>query len=154
MSEERMRYHVRSREFLNEDPELPAYIIGVVEDTRGISDDDSDQSWNWGTITLDLADCYRRVQFNFDMQSPEGRANTLRKINLIAEVVNAVRHAIAVEVESRNARPDPPPAKAEAKPAPSGEPATLEVQTAETVAPPATTGNKHFFTSYVTTLGL
>ena len=105
MSEERTRYHVRSREFLNEDPELPAYIIGVVEDTRGISDEDPDQSWNWGTVTLDLADCYRRVQFNFDMQSLEGRANTLRKINLIAEVVNAVRYAIAVEVESRNARP-------------------------------------------------
>ena len=29
----------------------------------------------------------------------------MRKINLIAEVVNEVRDAIAVEVESRNARP-------------------------------------------------
>ena len=48
MSEERTRYHVRSREFLNEDPELPAYIIGVVEDTRGISDEDPDQSWKIG----------------------------------------------------------------------------------------------------------
>ena len=112
MSEERTRYHVRCREFLNEDPELPAYIIGVVEDTRGISDEDPDQSWNWGTVTLDLADCYRRVQFDFDMQSRDGRANSLRKINLIAEVVNAVRYAIAVEVESRNARP----AKKEAEP--------------------------------------
>ena len=35
MSEERAtRYHLRRREFLNEDPELPAFIIGVVEDTR------------------------------------------------------------------------------------------------------------------------
>jgi len=155
MSEERTRYHVRSREFLNEDPELPAYIIGVVEDTRAISDNDPNQSWNWGTVTLNLADCYRRVQFDFDMQSPEGRANSLRKINLIAEVVIAVRDGIALEVESRNARPGPPPARAEAEAAPpESEPPTLEVQTAETVAPPATTGNKHFFTSYVTTLGL
>ncbi len=99
------RYYVRRREFLNEDPELPAFIIGVVEDTRGISDDAPDQRWNWGTVTLDLADCYRRVRFDFDMQCPEGRANSLRKINLIAEVVNAVREAIASEVESRNARP-------------------------------------------------
>ena len=105
MSEEQPRYHVRRREFLNEDPELPAFIIGVVEDTRTISDDDPDRKWNWGTVTLDLADCYRRVIFDFDMQSPEGRANSLRKINLIAEVVNAVRYAIAVEVESRNRRP-------------------------------------------------
>lgn len=105
MSEELTRYHVRCREFLNEDPELPAFIIGVVEDTREFSDDDPDQRWNWGIVTLDLADCYRRVRFDFDMQCPEGRANSLRKINLIAEVVNAVRDAIALEVESRNARP-------------------------------------------------
>ena len=99
------RYYVRRREFLNEDPELPAFIIGVVEDTRAIADDDPDQSWNWGIVTLDLADCYRRVRFDFDMQSSEHRANSLRKINLIAEVVNAVRDAIDAEVESRNARP-------------------------------------------------
>ena len=105
MSEERTRYYVRRREFLNDDPEMPAFIIGVVEDTRAISDDDPDQRWNWGTVSLDLADCYRRVRFDFDMQSPEGRAGSLRKINLIAEVVNAVRDAIAAEVASRNARP-------------------------------------------------
>jgi hypothetical protein len=105
MSEEQPRHHVRRREFLNEDPALPAFIIGIVEDTRGISDDDPDRRWNWGDITLDLADCYRRVRFEFDMDDPKRRANSLRKINLIAEVVNAVRFAIAVEVESRNRRP-------------------------------------------------
>src|SRR5882672_11606579 len=105
MSEELPRYHVRCREFLNEDPELPAFIIGIVEDTRGISDDDPDRSWNWGGISLELADCYRRVRFDFDMDDEKRRANSLRKINLIAEVVNAVRYAIAVEVESRNQRP-------------------------------------------------
>ena len=98
------RYHVRRREFLNENPEMPAYIIGVVEDTSGIPDEDV-ESWKWGTVTLDLADCTRRVQFEFDMQEPEYRANSLRKINLIAEVVNAVRDAIEREVESLNQRP-------------------------------------------------
>ncbi|HEY4492196.1 MAG TPA: hypothetical protein VI958_09365 [Acidobacteriota bacterium] len=106
MSEERIaRYHVRRREFLNEDPELPAFIIGVVEDTREFADDDPEQRWNWGTVVLDLADCYRRVSFDFDLREEAARANSLRKISLIAEVVNAVRDAIAVEVESRNARP-------------------------------------------------
>ena len=33
------RYYVRRREFLNEDPDLPAFIIGIVEDTRAIPDD-------------------------------------------------------------------------------------------------------------------
>ena len=43
MSEERTaRYHVRRREFLNEDPELPGFIIGVVEDTRDLPDDPED----------------------------------------------------------------------------------------------------------------
>jgi len=105
MSEERAtRYHVRRREFLNEDPELPAFIIAVVEDTRDLPDDPDDH-WKWGTVVLDLADCSRRVSFDFDLNNSSARANSLRKINLIAEVVNEVRDAIAVEVESRNARP-------------------------------------------------
>jgi hypothetical protein len=105
MSEERTaRYHVRRREFLNEDPELPAFIIAVVEDTRDLPDDPEDH-WKWGTVVLDLADCSRRVSFDFDLNNATSRANSLRKINLIAEVVNEVRDAIVVEVESRDARP-------------------------------------------------
>jgi hypothetical protein len=99
------RYYVRRREFLNEDPDLPAFIIGIVEDTRQIPDDDPLRSWEGGTITLDLADCYRRVSFEFNMYNAAARANTLRKITLIAEVINAVCQGIALEVESRNARP-------------------------------------------------
>jgi len=105
LSEERTaRYHVRRREFLNDDPELPAFIIGVGEDTRDLPDDPEDH-WKWGTVVLDLADCSRRVSFDFDLNNATSRANSLYKINLIAEVVNAVRDAIAVELESRNARP-------------------------------------------------
>ena len=99
------RYYVRRREFLNEDLDLPAFIIGIVEDTRHIRDDDPNQRWNEGTISLDLADCSRRVSFYFNMYDAAERANSLRKISIIAEVVNAVREAIALEVESRNARP-------------------------------------------------
>jgi hypothetical protein len=149
MSEEQPRYHVRRREFLNEDPELPAFIIGVVEDTRGIPDNNPDCSWNWGQITLDLADCYRRVRFDFDMDDPRRRANSLRKINLIAEVVNAVRDGIALEVEARNARPIPEPAGAEAKPV------NTEVETTNPQREPTRVENARVhFTSYITTLGL
>jgi hypothetical protein len=105
MSEERnARYHVRRREFLNEDSELPAFIIGVVEDTSEIADDD-DERWKWARIVLDLGDCSRKVSFDFDMCDAKERANSLRKITIIAEVVNAVREGISKEVESRNARP-------------------------------------------------
>ena len=106
MSEDHLlQYHVRQREFLNDDPELPAFIIGVVEDTRWIPDDDSEQRWNWGTVILDLGDCYRRVSFDFCMETQADRESSLRKIDKIAEVVHAVQFAIAIEVESRNARP-------------------------------------------------
>jgi len=99
-----LRYHVRRREFLNENPEMPAYVIGIVQDTNDMPDDDSEQ-WKWGTAMLDFGDCTRRVSFDLDMSGPDERENTLHKVNLIAEVVNAVRDAIAREVDSRNARP-------------------------------------------------
>ena len=102
---ERTKYHVRIRKFLNRDPQYPAFIIGIVEDTSGIPDDDVDQSWNWGDIQLDLGDCFRRVSFDFSMGTPDERANSLYKINKIAETVNAVRAAIEKEVHSRQARP-------------------------------------------------
>jgi hypothetical protein len=97
-------YHVRRREFLNEDPEYPAFVIAVVRDTSDIPDEDEDE-WKWGTITLDFGDCYRRVSFDFGMEDASERAHSLRKITLIAEVVNAVRDGIEKEVASRNSRP-------------------------------------------------
>jgi hypothetical protein len=106
MSEETdPRYHVRRREFLNEDPDLPAFVIAIVEDTRAIPDDDPKQRWNEGTVSLDFGDCYRRVSFCFYMYDAYERARSLRKISLIADAVTAVRDAMALEVESRNARP-------------------------------------------------
>lgn len=105
-------YYVRRREFLNEDPELPAYIIGVVEDTRRVPDDQP-SLWSNGEVILDLGDCNRRVSFYFNMGDQRERANSLRKISIIAEVVNAVRAGIELEVASRNARPGVPPDPAE-----------------------------------------
>jgi hypothetical protein len=101
----RTKYHVRRRQFLNRDPEYPAFIISVVEDTRGIADDDKDQSWNWGAIELTLGDCYRRVSFDFRMHTARERAASRSKINRIAEAISAVRDAIEIEVASRNKRP-------------------------------------------------
>jgi hypothetical protein len=105
MSTERTsRYHVRRREFLNENPEAAAFIIAIVEDTRDIPDENED-GWKWADIQLDLADCVRRVSFDFNLNDPVERANSLRKINLLADVINQVRDAIALECESRAARP-------------------------------------------------
>jgi hypothetical protein len=101
----RTKYHVRRRLFLNRDPELPAFVIGVVEDTRDIPDDDPQQTWKWGTVDLTFGDCYRRVSFDFDLQTPQSRAASLYKIRRLASVVEAVREAIELEAAARDARP-------------------------------------------------
>ncbi len=153
-------YYVRRREFLNEDLDLPGFIIGIVQDTRAISDEDREE-WDHGYIALDLADCRGRISFYFDMSDEVERANSLRKANLIAEVVNAVREGIELEVESRNARPlKTEPATPEAEPAqqleppPEAETASAEIEAAQAVTGLTRPGNKQFFTSNITTLGL
>lgn len=104
MSEKRKtKYHVRRRLFLNRDEDLPAFIIGIVQDTSEMPNEDED--WKWGTIELKLGDCNRRVSFDFQMETRQERAASLYKINRIAEVVNAVRDAIQTEVDSINQRP-------------------------------------------------
>jgi len=101
----RTKYRVRIRKFLNRDQEFPAFIIGIVEDTSGIPDDDKDQSWKWGDIELKFGDCYRRVSFDFQMSTRRERNESLHKINGLADAINAVRDAIEAEVRSLNARP-------------------------------------------------
>ena len=98
------RYHVRRREFLNENPASGEFIIGVVQDTREISDED-EQGWKWGTVQLEVSDGSRWISFDFEMADRDERNNSLRKINLLAQVINEVREAIEAEVESRDARP-------------------------------------------------
>ena len=97
------RYRVKRREFLNEDEAMPGFVIGIVEDTSAMTNEN--QAWRYGTVMLDFGDCFRRVSFSFDLSEPAPRQESLKKINLIAEVVNAVRDAITKEIESRNARP-------------------------------------------------
>ena len=98
------RYHVKRREFLNDDEAMPAFVIGIVQDTSDIPDEKL--SWRYGTVMLDFGDCYHRVSFNFDMSEEITRGESLKKINLLAEVVNAVRDAIEKEVATCNARPE------------------------------------------------
>ena len=94
----RTKYRVRIRKFLNRDPQYPAFIIGIVEDTSGIPDDDKEQAWNLGDIELDFGDCFRRVSFDFQMGTRRERMNSLHKINQMAEAVDSVRDAIEREV--------------------------------------------------------
>jgi hypothetical protein len=104
-AKKRTKYRVRIRKFLNRDQEMPAFIIGVVQDTSLIPQDDKDESWKWGDIELKLGDCYDRVSFDFNMSTRIERANSLHKINLLTEAFDAMRDAIEAEVHSIEARP-------------------------------------------------
>jgi len=100
---QRTKYHVRKRMFLNRDLEMRAFAIGIVEDTRDIPNE-NDDGWKWGKIELALSDCYRHVSFDFDLSSKEDRAKSLYKIRRLAAVVNTVREAIEIEAKSIDER--------------------------------------------------
>ena len=99
----RTKYHVRKRLFLNSHLDMRAFAIGIVQDTRGIPNENEDD-WKWGTIELTLTDCYRQVSYDFNLSTKENRRNSLYKIRRIAAVVNEVKEAIELEAESIDAR--------------------------------------------------
>ncbi len=94
-----VKYHVRKRLFLNRAKDMPAYVIGIVEDTSAYDDKD-DKFWNYGTIELRISDCVRSVSFDFYMSDRAARADSLYKIRRLASVINEVKDAIEREVES------------------------------------------------------
>ena len=101
--QQRTKYHVRKRIFLNRDLDMRAIAIAIVEDTRDIPNDNED-GWKWGTIELTLGDCSRQVSYDFNLSSKENRRNSLYKIRRIAAIVNAVRDAIEIEAKSIDER--------------------------------------------------
>ena len=115
---QRTKYYVRKRIFLNRDLDMRAFAIAIVEDTRGIPNE-NDNDWKYGEIQLNLGDCYRHVSFDFNMDTKENRAASLYKIRRIAEIVNAVRDALELEAESINQRQTDLP-KVKAKPKAKG----------------------------------
>ena len=90
------KYHVDRREFLNQFTDMRGHIIARVEDTSEIPQEDTD-AWKWGEIKLKLGDCDRNIEFEFCLCSADERENSLHKIRLMAEIVNAVRDAIEIE---------------------------------------------------------
>ena len=100
---QRTKYHVRKRIFLNRDLDMRPFAIGIVEDTRDIPND-NENGWQYGTIQLNLADCYRHVSFDFNMDTKESRLDSLYKIRRIAVIVNAVHQAIEIEAKSIDER--------------------------------------------------
>ncbi len=97
------KYHVRERAFLNLDPEMRAYLIAIVEDTRHINTCCREHPYH-GEIVLKMVDCYEDITLDFNLSNAEHRENSLHKIRKIVEVLNAFREALEVEAEAVNSR--------------------------------------------------
>ena len=86
------KYHIQERAFLNKKPEMRAYIIAVVEDTRDLPLC-CDEHRKGGEIVFEIASCYDEIYLHFDMATADDRENSLYKANKLAEVVNTFRQA-------------------------------------------------------------
>lgn len=97
------KYHFRERAFLNQNPEMRAYVIAVVEDTRE-SNPCCDEHRTGGEIVFEIASCYDEINLHFEMATAEDRENSLYKATKLAEIVNGFRRAIEAEVNAINER--------------------------------------------------
>ena len=102
------RARVSERYFLN----LPgfysgAFIVAYVEDTAGrgpsmceYCDSDCDEGpCNFEPrMTLQIADCSKRIELEFDIDSEAGRANSLHKLDTLISALRVFRAGIVEEI--------------------------------------------------------
>lgn len=82
----------RKRVFLNPiSTGHTSYIFTEVESSRG-------GEYKWGHYMLTIADCRRRVQLEFFLGTKQARRRSLRKIDLLINVLTKFRDALAKEI--------------------------------------------------------
>jgi hypothetical protein len=69
-----------------------SHIFAEVESSR-------DGEYKWGHYMLTIADCRRRIQLEFFLGTKQARRNSLRKINLLIDVLTRFRDALQKENE-------------------------------------------------------
>ena len=108
------RARVNERWFLN----LPgfhggAYVVAFVEDTSDCGprrdpycdDDCSDCPYNFEPRTiLEIADCSRRINLEFEVASEAARANSLHKLDTLLSALRIFRRGIEAEFEHYDRR--------------------------------------------------
>ncbi|HVM16805.1 MAG TPA: hypothetical protein VM290_04445 [Gaiellaceae bacterium] len=79
-----------------------AYVVAWVEDTSE-RELEEPQPWLFGLATtsprviLEIADCERRINLEFDLSSEDARANSLHKVDTLVAVLRRFREALAEE---------------------------------------------------------
>ena len=106
------RARVNERVFLN----LPgfhggAYILAYVEDTsdRTVLECDDPTCMRCPRnfepqIILELADCYRRIELEFEVDSESERANSLHKVDSLLAALRVFRKGLVDEFEEYDRR--------------------------------------------------
>jgi hypothetical protein len=55
-------------------------------------------------MELEIADCYHRISLEFDLDSPEGRENSLHKLDTLEIAIRVFRDAFVAEFEPYDRR--------------------------------------------------
>ena len=84
-------FSLRKRVFLNPvSTGHTSYILAEVESSRG-------GEYKWGHYMLTIADCRRRIQLDFFLGTKTARRISLKKINLLIDVLTRFRDALIKE---------------------------------------------------------
>ena len=92
MDKKRSVYTFRKRSFLNPTSTgHTSFIFAEVESSDG-------GAYKWGNYLLTLADCKRVIQFEFFLGTKQARRISLKKINLLIDVLTQFRDALVKEI--------------------------------------------------------
>lgn len=84
-------FSLRKRAFLNPiSTGQTSHVLAEVESSRN-------GEYPWGTNMLTIADCRRRIQLEFFLGTKQARQRSLRKINLLIDVLTRFRDALIKE---------------------------------------------------------
>ena len=70
-----------------------SYILAEVESSRG-------GEYKWGHCMLTIADCRRRIQLEFFLGTMRARRESLRKLDLLLNVLGSFRKALLAEANA------------------------------------------------------
>jgi len=70
-----------------------SYILAEVESSRG-------GEYKWGHYMLTIADCRRRIQLEFFLGTMRARRESLKKLDLLLNVLNSFRRALLAEAHA------------------------------------------------------
>src|ERR1041385_4515366 len=70
-----------------------SYILAEVESSRGGEN-------KWGHCMLTIADCRRRIQLEFFLGTVRARRESLRKLDLLLNVLGSFRKALLAEAQA------------------------------------------------------